>query len=164
MRPAHEISSVASTREALYLAASVAVSPTRAGALALMPNPFYQTYRVAAIMAGAEPHYLSHSGFPEFAIDLDGVDEAVLARTSILYLCSPSNPEGQVMPPIHLAPEDVQLELAVFRGERPRRHLLHQLLAPVAVFDELRDGDERQPVALLELDQLGQPGHRAVLV
>lgn len=72
--------------------------------------------------------------------------------------------EGQVMPPIHLAPEDVQLELAVFRGERPRRHLLHQLLAPVAVFDELRDGDERQPVALLELDQLGQPGHRAVLV
>ncbi|MBP7660984.1 MAG: aminotransferase class I/II-fold pyridoxal phosphate-dependent enzyme, partial [Burkholderiaceae bacterium] len=99
VRPAHEISSVASTREALYLAASVAVSPTRAGALALMPNPFYQTYRVAAIMAGAEPQYLSHSGFPEFALDLDGVDEAVLARTSILYLCSPSNPEGQVMPP-----------------------------------------------------------------
>jgi aspartate/methionine/tyrosine aminotransferase len=64
-----------------------------------MPNPFYQTYRVAAIMAGAEPQYLSHSGFPEFALDLDGVDEAVLARTSILYLCSPSNPEGQVMPP-----------------------------------------------------------------
>lgn len=92
-----ELSSVASTREALYLAASIAVSPSRAAAIALMPNPFYQTYRVAAIMAGAEPRYLPHGGFPEFAIDLDGVDADTLASTSILYLCSPSNPEGQVI-------------------------------------------------------------------
>lgn len=92
------LSSVASTREALYLAAALAVSPSRAAPLALMPNPFYQTYRVAAIMAGAEPQYLRHSGFPMFAVDLDALDEATLQRTAVLYLCSPSNPDGRVMP------------------------------------------------------------------
>ncbi len=96
--PEGNVSSVASTREALYLAASLAVSPSRPAPLALMPNPFYQTYRVAAIMAGAEPQYLRHSGFPMFRIDLDALDDATLARTAILYLCSPSNPDGRVMP------------------------------------------------------------------
>ena len=95
--PDVEISPVASTREGLYLAASIAVSPSRAAPLALMQNPFYQTYRVAAIMAGAEPHYLQHSGFPEFAIDLSLLDEPTLSRTSILYLCSPSNPDGHMI-------------------------------------------------------------------
>ncbi len=92
------LSSVASTREALYLAAALAISPSRAAPLALMPNPFYQTYRVAAIMAGAEPRYLSHSGFPMFDVDLDAVDEQTLQHTALLYLCSPSNPDGRVMP------------------------------------------------------------------
>lgn len=96
--PGVEISPVTSTREGLYLAASIAVSPARVAPLALMQNPFYQTYRVAAIMAGAEPRYLHHSGFPEFALDLSGLDEATLSRTSILYLCSPSNPDGRVIP------------------------------------------------------------------
>jgi N-succinyldiaminopimelate aminotransferase len=54
---------------------------------------------VAAIMAGAEPRYLRHSGFPLFEIDLGSVDAATLAKTSILYLCSPSNPDGRVLPP-----------------------------------------------------------------
>ncbi|MCX7272310.1 MAG: aminotransferase class I/II-fold pyridoxal phosphate-dependent enzyme [Burkholderiales bacterium] len=102
VRADREVSSVASTREALYLAASVAVSPSRPDALALMPNPFYQTYRVAAIMAGAQPFYLPQSGFPDFEIDLDRIDAATLARTSILYLCSPSNPEGRVLAPARI--------------------------------------------------------------
>ncbi len=91
------ISPVTSTREGLYLAASIATSPSRKSPVALMQNPFYQTYRAAAIMAGAEPRYLSNSGFPEFALDLRELDESTLARTSILYLCSPSNPDGHVI-------------------------------------------------------------------
>ena len=97
--PDAQISPVTSSREGLYLAASIATSPSRAAPLALMQNPFYQTYRVAAIMAGAEPRYLRHSGFPEFALDVTEVDAATLSRTSILYLCSPSNPDGRVIPP-----------------------------------------------------------------
>jgi aspartate/methionine/tyrosine aminotransferase len=96
--PDHEISPVTSTREGLYLAAAVATSPSRVAPLAVMQNPFYQTYRAAALMAGAMPHYLPHSGFPDFALDLGVVDEATWARTSILYLCSPSNPDGRVIP------------------------------------------------------------------
>ena len=71
--------------------------------------------------------------------------------------------EGQVMAPVHLAAENMELELAVFRGERPRGHAFDQLLALVAVFDQRRDGDERHLVALLEFHELRQPGHRAVL-
>ena len=95
--PDAEISPVTSTREALYLGASIATSPSRDSPIALMQNPFYQTYRAAAIMAGAEPRYLSHNGFPCFAIDFDDVDEAAFAQTSVLYLCSPSNPDGNAI-------------------------------------------------------------------
>jgi aspartate/methionine/tyrosine aminotransferase len=95
--PDTEISPVTSTREALYLAASIATSPSRRSPIALMQNPFYQTYRAAAIMAGAEPSYLAHSGFPRFAPDFAAIDEATLAQTSVLYLCSPSNPDGNAI-------------------------------------------------------------------
>jgi aspartate/methionine/tyrosine aminotransferase len=118
--PETQVSPVTSTREGLYLAASIATSPSRTAPLALMQNPFYQTYRVAAIMAGAEPHYLRHSGFPEFALDLAELDEPTLARTSILYLCSPSNPDGRVIAP-------AQMRRAI---EAARRHNF------LVVFDE----------------------------
>ena len=118
--PDHEISPVTSSREGLYLSASVAISPSRATPLAVMQNPFYQTYRAAALMAGATPHYLPHSGFPDFALDLGAVDEATWARTSILYLCSPSNPDGRVIPAR-------ELRIAI---EAARRHDF------IVVFDE----------------------------
>ena len=127
-----QITPVTSSREGLYLAASIATSPTRIEPLALMQNPFYQTYRVAAIMAGAEPLYLSHSGFPEFALDLAELDETTLSRTSILYLCSPSNPDGHVI-------VQQQMRWAI---EAARRHNF------LVVFDEcyaeLYDGEPPQ--------------------
>ncbi len=100
--PDGQISPVTSSREGLYLAASIATCPSREAPLALMQNPFYQTYRVGAIMAGAEPQYLRHSGFPEFVLDLAAVDADVWERASILYLCSPSNPDGQVIAPAQM--------------------------------------------------------------
>lgn len=118
--PDGEVSPVTSSREGLYLAASIATSPSRTAPLAVMQNPFYQTYRAAAIMAGAEPRYLAHSGFPEFALDLAAVDEATWSRTCILYLCSPSNPDGRVIDP-------AELRRAV---EAARRHDF------IVVFDE----------------------------
>ncbi len=96
--PETEISPVTSTREGLYLAASIATSPSRKAPLALMQNPFYQTYRAGAIMAGAEPRYLAHSGFPRFrARSRARSTKRRSSRTSILYLCSPSNPDGRVI-------------------------------------------------------------------
>jgi aspartate/methionine/tyrosine aminotransferase len=118
--PDNEISPVTSSREGLYLAASVSTGPSHQAPLAVMQNPFYQTYRAAALMAGASPHYLPHSGFPDFALDLSAVDETTWARTSILYLCSPSNPDGRVTP-------GRELQTAV---EAARRHDF------LVVFDE----------------------------
>jgi len=100
--PDTQVSPVTSSREGLYLAASIATSPSHAAPLAVMQNPFYQTYRAAALMAGAAPCYLAHSGFPEFALDLARVDEGTWSRTSILYLCSPSNPDGRVIAPVEM--------------------------------------------------------------
>jgi N-succinyldiaminopimelate aminotransferase len=135
--PAVQISPVTSTREGLYLAAAIATSPSRAAPLALMQNPFYQTYRAGAIMAGAEPRYLCHSGFPEFALDLDDLDEPTLAHTSIFYLCSPSNPDGHVIAP------------ATFRQavEAARRHNF------LVVFDECYAElyDREPPVGALDV-------------
>jgi N-succinyldiaminopimelate aminotransferase len=118
--PDAHVSPVTSSREGLYLAASIATSPSRVAPLAVMQNPFYQTYRAAAVMAGAEPFYLAHSGFPAFALDLSAVAEDTWSRTSILYLCSPSNPDGRV-----IAPSEMRRAI-----EAARRHNF------LVVFDE----------------------------
>lgn len=87
---------VAGTREALYLIAAVAVPEARARPrpLVLMPNPFYQVYFGAAVMSGAEPFYLPASPETGHLPDLTRLDDATLERTSLMYLCSPANPQG----------------------------------------------------------------------
>ncbi len=87
---------VAGTREALYLIAAVAVPESRAGRrpLVAMPNPFYQVYFGAAVMSGAEPLYLPATPETGHLPDLTSLDDATLERTSLMYLCSPANPQG----------------------------------------------------------------------
>ena len=67
-------------------------------ATVVMPNPFYQIYEGAALLAGAEPHYVASDPARNFAADWDSVPEAVWARTQLLFVCSPGNPAGAVMP------------------------------------------------------------------
>lgn len=86
------------TREGLF-AAALALSPERkAGAQAavLMPNPFYQVYLAAAKAAGAEPVFLPATGATGFLPDFGAVRDETLARTTLVYVCSPSNPQGAV--------------------------------------------------------------------
>ena len=95
--PARHILPVAGTREALFLIASVCVPPAASGApppAVLMPNPFYQVYLAAAALHGAEPVFLPAARETGFLPDLAAVPEALLARTVMLYLCSPANPQG----------------------------------------------------------------------
>jgi succinyldiaminopimelate transaminase len=90
---------LAGTREGLYLAASLVVPPAGDGAanpVVLLPNPFYQVYIGAAVMAGAEPVYLPAGAATGFLPDLDAVDEATWRRAAAFYLCSPANPQGSV--------------------------------------------------------------------
>lgn len=93
-----QIAPVAGTREGLFSAALLAISPGTDGRrpLALMPNPFYQVYYGASVFAGAEPVFLPATRETGFLPDLAAIDPAILARTQLFYLCSPANPQGAV--------------------------------------------------------------------
>jgi N-succinyldiaminopimelate aminotransferase len=62
----------------------------------LMPNPFYQVYFAAAVFSRGEPAYLHSANAESFRCELAALDRALLRRASLMYLCSPSNPEGSV--------------------------------------------------------------------
>lgn len=84
------------TREGLFLAPFITTPEKKAGArpAILLPNPFYQCYAAAALAAGAEPIFVPARAEGGFLPDYVGLPETVLARTSSVYICSPSNPEG----------------------------------------------------------------------
>ena len=106
------------TREALFAVVQALVdrtclagSPNAAGAsvressrdpVVVMPNPFYQIYEGAALLAGAEPYFMGNGsaasahGGSEALPDLDSVPESVWRRCQLLFLCSPGNPTGAV--------------------------------------------------------------------
>ncbi|MGI9246402.1 MAG: succinyldiaminopimelate transaminase [Steroidobacteraceae bacterium] len=95
------------TREALFSFVQ-AVVDAEAGAgraerpLVLMPNPFYQIYEGAALLAGAEPRFLECTASNAYLPDIDAVDEATWHRCQLLFLCTPGNPTGAVMPEAYL--------------------------------------------------------------
>jgi N-succinyldiaminopimelate aminotransferase len=89
------------TREALFSFVQ-AVVDSRAAPLVLMPNPFYQIYEGAALLAGAEPYYLDATAATAFIPNLDAVPVEVWRRCQVLILCSPGNPTGAVLTPAYL--------------------------------------------------------------
>ncbi len=95
--PATQILPTLGSREALFAFAQTVVDASRPGATVVVPNPFYQIYEGAALLAGARPWYVNGNPACNFAHDWDGVPEAVWARTQLLYVCSPDNPTGRVV-------------------------------------------------------------------
>ncbi|MBX3605040.1 MAG: succinyldiaminopimelate transaminase [Piscinibacter sp.] len=96
--PATQVLPVNGSREALFALAQTVIDPTRPGTTVLCPNPFYQIYEGAALLAGAQTAFVNSDPARNFAADWDSVPEAVWARTQLLYVCSPGNPTGAVMP------------------------------------------------------------------
>jgi len=96
--PATQLLPVNGSREALFAIAQVVIDPTRPGATVVCPNPFYQIYEGAALLAGADTVFVNSDPARNFAADWDSVDETTWARTQLLYVCSPGNPTGAVMP------------------------------------------------------------------
>lgn len=94
---ATQVLPVNGSREALFALAQTVVDPTKP-AVVVCPNPFYQIYEGAALLAGAEPYYAPSDPARNFAVDWDSVPESVWAKTQLLYVCSPGNPTGAVMP------------------------------------------------------------------
>jgi len=96
--PAMQILPVNGTREALFAFAQTMIDPTRKNATVICPNPFYQIYEGAAILAGATPHYVPSDPSLNFNINWDTVADSVWENTQLVYVCSPGNPTGAVMP------------------------------------------------------------------
>jgi len=85
------------TREALFAFTQAVVNRADEG-LVISPNPFYQIYEGAALLAGATPHYLPCLENNGFNPDFDAVPAEVWKRCQILFLCSPGNPTGALVP------------------------------------------------------------------
>jgi N-succinyldiaminopimelate aminotransferase len=94
--PERQVLPVNGTREALFALAQVVVDPAL-DPLVLMPNPFYQIYEGAALLAGAKPCYLSCTEENRFIPDFDSVGPDSWQRCQLLYICSPGNPTGAVI-------------------------------------------------------------------
>jgi len=90
------------TREALFSFVQAVISTDRTSEsgrppVVAMPNPFYQIYEGAALLAGAEPVFLNTFAANRFQPDLDAVPADVWKRCQLLFLCTPGNPTGSVL-------------------------------------------------------------------
>lgn len=94
--PEHEVLPVLGSREALF-AFTQTVIDANAQQLVVCPNPFYQIYEGAALLAGATPYYVNADPTRDFGCDWMSVPEGVWQRTQLVFVCSPGNPAGNVM-------------------------------------------------------------------
>jgi N-succinyldiaminopimelate aminotransferase len=141
VRPDDMVLPVNGTREGLFAFVQAAVDSTRERPAVLMPNPFYQIYEGAALLAGAEPVYLDCTRGNGYLPDLDAVDAAIWNRCQVLFLCSPGNPTGAVLPLDYLARV---LALAERHGF---------LVAADECYSEIYPDESQPPPGLLEAAQ-----------
>jgi N-succinyldiaminopimelate aminotransferase len=85
------------SREALFAIAQALIDPLDHEALVVCPNPFYQIYEGAALLAGAKPFFLNTTPANGLRMDWSSVPEAVWERVRVAFVCSPGNPTGRVV-------------------------------------------------------------------
>ena len=128
---------VAGTREALFAFAQALVDRNSKPRV-LMPNPFYQIYEGAALLAGAEPYFLNTSAETGFLPDFEAVPADVWAHCQLLYLCSPGNPTGAVA------------DMALLQKLIKLADKHDFVIASDECYSELYFDDEQPPVGLLQ--------------
>ena len=141
------------SREALFALAQTVIDPGRDDALVICPNPFYQIYEGAALLAGASPYYVNALPEQGFNADYAGVPEEVLARTQLVYACSPGNPTGKVM---DLAQWRVLFELSDRHGF---------VIASDECYSEIYLDEAKPPLGALDAaQQLGRMDYARLIV
>ncbi len=150
--PARQVIPVNGSREALFALAQTVIDRTR-GAVVVCPNPFYQIYEGAALLAGATPEYANAVHGRGFAVDYESVPTAVWPRVQLLYTCSPGNPTGRVM----------TLDEWARLFEASDRHGF--VIASDECYSELYFDEARPPLGALEAAyRLGRIDFRRVVV
>jgi N-succinyldiaminopimelate aminotransferase len=139
--PATMILPVNGTREGLFSFVQAVVDPAAAQCV-LMPNPFYQIYEGAALLAGAEPVYLPTLEENGYLPDLESVPASTWDRCAVLFLCSPGNPTGAVMDADFLA-RAIELadqhDFVIASDECYSDIYLDESSAPVGLLEVCRD-------------------------
>ncbi len=142
------------TREALFaFAQCVLNSSDKNKPLVLMPNPFYQIYEGAVILAGLTPHYVNTTKKSNYLADLESVDDAIWQQTQLIYVCSPGNPTGAVMP-------KEQLALLIKKSDQ-----FDFIIAADECYSEIYPNEKKPPIGLLEVcSQLGRNDYKNCMV
>ncbi len=128
---------VSGTREALFSFAQCIVDPTTKP-IVIMPNPFYQIYEGAALLAGAEPYFLNTLEDSGYLPDFDAIPEHIWQRCQLIYICSPGNPSGSVM---SQSSQEKLIRLSEKYGF---------VIASDECYSELYDDENHPPVGLLQ--------------
>jgi N-succinyldiaminopimelate aminotransferase len=149
--PRTEVLPVNGTREALFAFAQAVIDPARSIPAVVSPNPFYQIYEGAALLAGAEPLFLNQTEATGFALDPDSLTREQWSRTQLLYVCSPANPSGRV------------LTLDEWRALFERSDRYGFVIASDECYSEIYD--DRPPLGALDAaQQLGRDGFPNLVV
>jgi len=132
---------VTGTREALFAFAQAVIEP-QSDSVTVMPNPFYQIYEGAALLAGSKPYYVNCEPGNGYLPDFDGVPEEVWQRCQLLYLCSPGNPTGAVM-------GIAQIQALIALSDK-----YNFIIASDECYSEIYMDEENPPAGLLEAASL----------
>lgn len=153
--PERHVLPVAGTREALFSIAQ-AVIDRRVNShrpVVIMPNPFYQIYEGAALLAGARPFFLNSTEQNGFRVDFSAVPGEMWQQVPLVYICSPANPTGAVL---------THDDLARLIGLAQKHNFL---IASDECYSEIYFDEERPPVGLLQVaNDLGIKDYRHCLV
>jgi len=134
----NQVLPVSGTREALFSFAKTVVDSSVPDAIVIMPNPFYQIYEGAAILAGAEPYFLNTTEETAYLPDFDSVSDEEWQRCQLLFICSPGNPTGTVI-------SEQQQQKLIRLAEK------HDfIIASDECYTEIYDAENNPPQGLLE--------------
>ncbi len=143
------------TREALFAFTQCIIDRQISASepLVLMPNPFYQIYEGAALLAGAKPYYINCLENTNFQPDFANVPEEIWARCQILTICSPNNPSGTV------------LDLPALQKLIDYADKYDFIIAADECYSEIYADEEQPPVGLLQAcATLGRQDYRRCIV
>ena len=140
------------SREALFAFAQAVIDRSRTDPVVICPNPFYQIYEGAAFLAGATPHFFNTLPADNYAMDFAQLPQAVWQRAQLVYVCSPGNPNGRVMP---------QAEWRTLFEMSDRYGFV---IAADECYSEIYFGTEKPLGALQAAQQLGRTDYKNLVV
>ena len=153
LNPDTQVLPVTGTREALFAITQTLVDSTKPNATVISPNPFYQIYEGATILAGAKLHFLAGNPEQNYKIDYTCISNQVWQDTQIVFTCSPNNPNGYVT-----TLEDYEFLL------KKSAEFDFTIIADEC-YSEIYFDEDTKPTGLLEACQkLGNPDYKNCLV